>query len=205
MYYDRFEGYHIEGGDIEVLSDNLVAVGISERTEPDAIAELAHNLFNDKDANFNTILAFDIPDERSFMHLDTVMTRVDIDKFAVHSNVTSVSSVYAITPSENSSELNIEKLNMPLDKILEKYLRLEKVTFIQCGNGNRVAAEREQWSDGANVLCIRPGVVVAYDRNFVTNEALRANGIRVLEIPSGELSRGRGGPHCMTMALQRED
>ena len=205
LYYDRTEGYHIEGGDIEVLSENLVAVGISERTEPDAIAELAHNIFNDKDAHFNTILAFDIPDERSFMHLDTVMTRVDIDKFAVHSNVTSVSSVYAITPSETPNELNIEKLNMPLDKILEKYLRLEKVTFIQCGNGNRVAAEREQWSDGANVLCIRPGVVVAYNRNFVTNEALRANGIRVIEIPSGELSRGRGGPHCMTMALQRED
>ena len=75
----------------------------------------------------------------------------------------------------------------------------------KCGNGNRIAAEREQWSDGVNTLCIRPGVVIVYDRNFVTNEALRKHGIRVIEIPSCELSRGRGGPHCMSMALERED
>ena len=205
LYYNRYESYHIEGGDIEVLNENIVAIGISERTEPDAIAELARNLFNDQDAQFKTILAFDIPDERSFMHLDTVITRVDHDKFAVHSKVMYISTVYEITPSETPNELNIKQLNMPLDKILEQYLDIEKVTFIECGNGNRIAAEREQWSDGANVLCIRPGVVVAYDRNFVTNEALRAHGIRTIEIPSGELSRGRGGPHCMSMALQRED
>lgn len=205
LYYNRNEGYHIEGGDIEVLSEHLVAIGISERTEPDAIAELARNLFNDPEAQFKTILAFDIPDERSFMHLDTVITRVDYDKFAVHSKVMNISTAYEITPTDNPEEINIQQLNMPLNKIMEKYLGIEKVTFIECGGGNRIAAEREQWSDGANVLCIRPGVVIAYNRNFVTNEALRANGITVLEIPSGELSRGRGGPHCMSMALQRED
>ena len=94
---------------------------------------------------------------------------------------------------------------MTLDKILEKYLKIDKVELIKCGNGNRIAAEREQWSDGVNTLCIRPGVVITYDRNYVTNKTLRDHGIKVIEIPSCELSRGRGGPHCMSMALVRED
>ena len=89
--------------------------------------------------------------------------------------------------------------------MLEKYLHLNKVELIKCGNGRRIDAEREQWSDGVNLFCIKPGVVTAYDRNFVTNEALRKHGIRVIEIPSSELSRGRGGTHCMTMALVREE
>ena len=82
---------------------------------------------------------------------------------------------------------------------------LNKVELIKCGNGKRIDAEREQWSDGVNLLCIRPGVVIAYDRNFVTNQTLRRHGIKVIEIPSSELSRGRGGSHCMSMALVREE
>ena len=138
------------------------------------------------------------------MHLDTVMTRVDYKKFAVHSHVMDISTVYEIKPSK-SKELSIKKLDMTLDKILEKYLKIDKVELIKCGNGNRIAAEREQWSDGVNTLCIRPGVVITYDRNYVTNKTLRDHGIKVIEIPSCELSRGRGGPHCMSMALVRED
>ena len=97
------------------------------------------------------------------------------------------------------------RISISLDKILEKYLKIDKVELIKCGNGNRIAAEREQWSDGVNTLCIRPGVVITYDRNYVTNKTLRDHGIKVIEIPSCELSRGRGGPHCMSMALVRED
>ena len=204
LYYNREESYHIEGGDIQVLSDKVIAIGISERTEPDAIAELAKNVFKDKTNNFNTILAIDIPDERSFMHLDTVMTRVDYKKFAVHSQVMEISTVYEITPAKNG-DIKIKEVNMSLDKILEKYLNIDKVELIKCGNGNRIAAEREQWSDGVNTICIKPGVVICYDRNFVTNETLKKHGVRVIEIPSCELSRGRGGPHCMSMALYREE
>ena len=203
LYYDRYNGYSIEGGDIQVLSEEVIAIGISQRTEPDAIACFARNVFADNDNNFKYVLAIDIPDERSFMHLDTVMTRVDETKFAVHSQVMEVSKVYEIT--KGLDDIVIKEVNMTLDKILEKYLGIEKVEFIKCGNGKRIPAEREQWSDGANTLCVKPGVIIVYDRNYVTNQAYRDHGLRVIEIPSCELSRGRGGPHCMSMALERED
>ena len=202
-YYERTYPYSIEGGDIEVLSNEVIAIGISERTEPDAINLLAKNIFKSKNNKFKYILAFDIPDERSFMHLDTVLTRVDVDKFTVHSQVMEVTKVFEIT--KGKKELNIVELNMPLDELLKKYLKLEHIELIKCGGGKRIPAEREQWSDGANLLCIRPGVAIAYDRNHVSNEVFRKHGIKIIEIPSSELSRGRGGPHCMSMALERED
>ncbi len=202
LYYDRYDGYSIEGGDIQVLSNEVVCIGISERTEPDAISLLAKKIL--KAENFKYVLAIDIPDERSFMHLDTVMTRVDSDKFVVHAHVMDVSDVYELSLDTNG-ELVIKEVHMAFDKVLEKYLHINKVTLIKCGNGERIASEREQWSDGVNTLCIRPGVVIAYSRNHVTNDALRAASVKVIEIPSSELSRGRGGPHCMSMALYREE
>ena len=204
LYYDREEPYSIEGGDIEVLSPEVVAIGISQRTEPDAIANFAKRLFKDKSNSFKYVLAIDIPDERSFMHLDTVMTQVDVDKFAVQDAVMDISTVYEITPGRGG-ELDIVEIHQNLQKILEKYLHLSHVDLIKCGNGRRIDAEREQWSDGVNLICVRPGVVIAYDRNFVTNKALRRHGVKVIEVPSSELSRGRGGSHCMTMALAREE
>ena len=204
LYYDRTEPYSIEGGDIEVLSPEVVAIGISQRTEPDAIANFAKRLFKDKTNSFKYVLAIDIPDERSFMHLDTVMTQVDVDKFAVQDAIMDISTIYEITPGRGG-EVEIVEIHQNLQKVLEKYLHLNKVELIKCGNGRRIDAEREQWSDGVNLICIRPGVVVAYDRNFVTNQTLRKHGVTVIEIPSSELSRGRGGSHCMTMALVREE
>jgi arginine deiminase len=204
LYYDRTEPYSIEGGDIQVLSKEVVAIGISQRTEPDAISEFARNLFKDKKNEFKYVLAIDIPDERSFMHLDTVMTQVDVDKFAVQDAIMDISTIYEITEGRGG-EIEIVEIHQSLQKVLEKYLHLNKVELIKCGNGRRIDAEREQWSDGVNLLCIRPGVVIAYDRNFVTNQTLRRHGIKVIEIPSSELSRGRGGSHCMSMALVREE
>jgi len=204
LYYDRDEPYCIEGGDIQVLSKEVVAIGISQRTEPDAIASFAKNLFKDKKNEFKYVLAIDIPDERSFMHLDTVMTQVDVDKFAVQDAIMDISTIYEITPGRGG-EIEIMEIHQSLQKVLEKYLHLNKVELIKCGNGKRIDAEREQWSDGVNLICLKPGVVIAYDRNFVTNQTLRRHGIKVIEIPSSELSRGRGGSHCMGMALVREE
>ncbi len=204
LYYERTEPYFIEGGDIQVLSSEVVVIGISQRTEPDAIANFAKNLFKDKTSSFKYVLAIDIPDERSFMHLDTVMTQVDVDKFAVQDAIMDISTIYEITAG-NGGEIEIVEIHQSLQKVLEKYLHLSHVELIKCGNGRRIDAEREQWSDGVNLMCVRPGVVIAYDRNFVTNQALKKHGIKVIEIPSSELSRGRGGSHCMTMALVREE
>ena len=82
---------------------------------------------------------------------------------------------------------------------------MDIVKLIRCGGGDTIASQREQWNDGSNALCIKPGTIIAYDRNYVTNQILEDEGIEVLKIPSGELSRGRGGPRCMSMPLWRED
>ena len=83
-------------------------------------------------------------------------------------------------------------------------LELDSVSLIRCGGKDPIASEREQWNDASNTLCISPGVVAAYDRNIITNKILRDNGVTVLEMPSSELSRGRGGPRCMSMPLWRD-
>ena len=105
---------------------------------------------------------------------------------------------------ESDEDLNVKEIDDSLENILSKYLN-RKITLIPCAGGDKVASEREQWNDGSNTLAIAPGVVVVYDRNNITNQVLRENGIKVIEMPSAELSRGRGGPRCMSMPLIRED
>lgn len=206
-YYDRYLPYHIEGGDVLNLSNHVLAVGISQRTESGAIDELAKNMFRNPDCEIDTILAFNIPESRAFMHLDTVFTQIDYDKFTFHPGIMDTLEVFEITEGDipdSDEDLNVKKVEGSLEKILERYLG-RKVTLIPCAGGERISSEREQWNDGTNTLCIAPGVVVVYDRNNITNNILREHGIKVLEMSSAELSRGRGGPRCMSMPLVRED
>jgi len=201
-WYDRGETSSIEGGDILVLSPRVLAVGISQRTHEDSIDKFAHTVLSIS-KTFKKILAFDIPKTRSFMHLDTVFTMVDRDKFTVHPNILSQITVYVMELIDGKVHISEEQGR--LEDILKKHLELDSVTLIKCGSGNEIDAAREQWNDGSNTLAIGPGEVVVYGRNYVTNKLLEDHGIKIHTIPCSELSRGRGGPRCMSMPFVRED
>lgn len=207
LLYDRTLPYHIEGGDVLNLNEHVLAIGISQRTEAGAIDQLAKNIFKNKNCKIDTILAFNIPESRAFMHLDTVFTQIDYDKFTVHPGIMDTLQVFEITEGdipESDEDLNVREIKDSLENILEMYLK-RKITLIPCAGGEKTSSEREQWNDGTNTLCISPGVVVVYNRNNITNNILREHGIKVLEMSSAELSRGRGGPRCMSMPLIREE
>ena len=202
LYYTPAEHQHIEGGDILNLSPRVIAVGISQRTQPEAIERLAENIFRDREGQIDTVLAFDIPHSRAFMHLDTVFTQVDVNKFTVHPGILDQLRVFELTGNGRET-LHVREVFGGLERVLERYLQLDGVELIRCGGRDRIASEREQWNDGSNTLCVAPGLVMVYDRNYVTNEILEASGVKVLKMPSAELSRGRGGPRCMSMPLER--
>lgn len=204
-WYDRYDAFHIEGGDVLNLTENTLAIGISQRTEPDAIDGLAKNIFNNPKSKITKILAFNIPNNRAMMHLDTVFTQIDVDKFTIHPGILGPLEVFEITKGDTPEDINVKKIESDLETILEDALGIEKVTLIKCGGDDKIASEREQWNDGSNTLCIAPGTIVCYERNDVTNALLKQYGLNVLTVPSAELSRGRGGPRCMSMPLWRED
>ena len=205
-YYDRTDHASIEGGDVLNLTADTIAIGISQRTSPDGIESAARRLFSDPEASVRTVLAFDIPSSRAFMHLDTVFTQIDTAKYIVHPAIIGPLTVYEITPGDGGAEdLHIERVDAKLETILEKYTHAEHVQLIHCGGDDMIAAAREQWNDGSNTLCVAPGKVIVYERNDVTNPILRQCGVEILEMPSAELSRGRGGPRCMSMPLIRAD
>ena len=188
FYYQRSYPFSVEGGDILNLSSQVLAVGISQRTTPEGIEQLSRNLFADPACQISTVLALDIPSIRAYMHLDTVMTQIDYDKFTIHPEILGSLRVYRLT-LDGSGGLEASELEGPLSGILAKELGLDAVELICCGS---------------NTLCLSPGTVVVNDRNYITNDILRRHGVQVLEMPSSELSRGRGGPRCMSMPLVRE-
>ena len=202
QWYDLDDNFSIEGGDVLVLSKDMVAVGLSQRTTISGCENFARNLL--KNSNFKKVLAFDIPKSRAFMHLDTVFTMIDYDKFTIHPEIEGPLGVYEMTLDKNG-ELQFKALRDELHKILALELGVPAVQLIRCGGGDLLAAQREQWNDGSNTLCIAPGTVVTYERNYVTNELLEKAGIKVLRVPSAELSRGRGGPRCMSCPVNRDD
>ena len=206
LWYRRDSAYHTEGGDVLNLNAHTLAIGISQRTQAAAIDTLARNMFwGDKGCEIDTIYAFNIPASRAFMHLDTVFTQIDVDKFTIHPGIMGTLQVFKITKGAVDGELKIEEMVDTLENILAKALGLDAVKLIKCGGGDPVAAAREQWNDGSNTLCVAPGKICVYQRNSVTNDVLYKEGLDLIVVPSAELSRGRGGPRCMSMPFARED
>lgn len=198
-YYSRNEIASIEGGDILVLSEEVLAIGLSQRTELASVRILAKELFGK--SSFKKIILFEIKNKRQFMHLDTVFTMVDVNKFVIHPEIEENLKLYLL---ENSAEAELKRLDeSKLEEILAELLNVSHVYFIRAGGNDEIAAMREQWNDGANMLAIAPGEVVVYHRNVVTNQKLIEAGIKLHILKCSELVRGRGGPRCMSMPLWR--
>ncbi len=202
LWYDYNQEYAIEGGDVLVLSKDIVAIGLSQRTTAGGIERFAENIL--KESSFKKILVFDIPKTRAFMHLDTVFTMVDYDKFTIHPEIEGPLQMYEITLSKDG-KAHFESMQGELETILSSELKLPSVELIRCGGDDAMAAQREQWNDGSNTLAIAPATVITYERNYVTNDLLEKKGIKVITMPSSELSRGRGGPRCMSCPVNRDD
>lgn len=204
VWRDHYHHGRLEGGDELVLNNHVLAVGISQRTSATAITDLAHNLFDH--SSYDTILAIKIPHNHAMMHLDTVFTMINYNQFTVHPFILDKAGkidIYVLQPDDHNGVKITEKND--LVQVLKENLHLSELDLIPTGGGDPIAAPREQWNDGSNTLAIAPGEVVTYDRNYVSNDLLRKHGIIVHEIRSSELSRGRGGPRCMSCPLIRED
>ena len=202
FYYQTGNCFSLEGGDILNLSAKVLAVGVSARTQAEAVEILAENVLADERSEIETVLAFTIPQTRACMHLDTVFTQVDHAKFTVHPGIFPGLRVFSLKRKGGAVVTREEE--GPLEDVLSRYLDIEKPELIYCGGNSPIAAAREQWNDGSNTLCIAPGTVIVYDRNYETNRVLQDSGIRTLLLNGSELSRGRGGPRCMSMPLVRE-
>ena len=210
----------IEGGDVLVLNGHVVAIGISERTSANAIEDVARSLFGR--SAYDTVIGINIPHGHATMHLDTVFTMINTDQFTVHPSIMDSGGridTYIIRPSAQAvREGNISSGQgsygdgsirithcTDLTDVLKTVLGKTEVDLIPTGNADPVVAPREQWNDASNTFAVAPGEVVTYNRNYVSNDLLRRHGITVHEIDSSELSRGRGGPRCMTMPVVRDD
>ncbi|AOY14013.1 arginine deiminase [Bacillus sp. ABP14] len=206
IWLDRDYKFPIEGGDELILNEETIAIGVSARTSAKAIERLAKNLFS-RQNKIKKVLAIEIPKCRAFMHLDTVFTMVDYDKFTIHPAIQGPKgnmNIYILEKGPDEETLKITH-RTSLMETLKEVLGLSELVLIPCGGGDVIASAREQWNDGSNTLAIAPGVVVTYDRNYVSNTLLREHGIEVIEVLSSELSRGRGGPRCMSMPIVRKD
>jgi arginine deiminase len=191
----------VEGGDVMPVGNGVVMIGMGERTAPQAVTMIARELF--KAGSARLVLAVMLPHSRHYMHLDTVMTMVDRDVVTLFPQVVDGARVWSIRPGEAPELPVVERVPGGVVDALERALDVQNIRTVPTG-GDPFESEREQWDDGNNLLCLEPGVVVAYDRNVATNTRLRRAGIEVITVSGSELGRGRGGSHCMSCPVQRD-
>jgi arginine deiminase len=202
LWYDYNLGFSVEGGDVLVLSDEVLAIGYSQRTSLGAIEYIAKKLLS-SEGGYKHIIVFNLPKSRKYMHLDVLFTMVDYDKFLVAPQVLNEFDIYDLT-LDGHGNLQSNNQKQALDEILKQALGIPAVDFIQVGGGDPIHAAREHWNMGSNSLAVAPGEIITYSRNDITNNLLVKHGIKVHTIPGGELSRGRGGPRCMSMPIHRD-
>ncbi|NLB61363.1 MAG: arginine deiminase [Clostridiales bacterium] len=201
LWYDYNLGFSVEGGDVLVLSDEVIAIGYSQRRSLGTIENIAKKLL--RRGRYKHLIGFNLPKSRKFMHLDVLFTMVDYDKFLVAPQVLNEFDVYDLT-LDSFGNLQSNNQKQSLRDILKQALGISAVDFIQVGGGDPIHAAREHWNMGSNSLAVAPGEIITYSRNDITNNLLVQHGIKVHTIPGGELSRGRGGPRCMSMPINRD-
>lgn len=202
-YYSRELKPTIEGGDVFLYNEKTLVVGVSERTEHDAIQTLAENVKANPDVKFETIYAINVPKMSNLMHLDTWLTMLDYDKFLYSTNMMDVLKIWKI--DLKSPKIQWEEINEPLADFLSSVIGKKATLIPVAGHGaTQIDIDVETNFDATNYLVVSPGVVVGYDRNRKTNEALKQAGITVLSWNGDQLSLGMGSARCMSMPLYRE-